>query len=459
MDIPRVPPLTIALLSATLKQADVGSITAIDLDLEFNHSKKNIDYFVDQAIKRVEKEEPMVICLTCMTAQFPFIVLFSKKYKLLHPMTKIIVGGWMPTLNPKLVLQLSKCDVVIRGEAERSLPILLHEINSDKWTIDGLSYIHSDDVIVHNPNSIVLNQPELDRLPLPNYDALPPLSRYQPEFKKFAFVVQASRGCVNHKCIFCWNSTKYCDTRWRARNPTKVVEEIRYLVEKYNGYNFMFADDSFGADTVWLNKFISLMMSNFKSTEIEYGCSMRIDTIDDCVLENLYKSGLRGIFHGIESGSPRFWKILNKNYSTKVTREYILKTIKKEIKIGIIPKCSFMINLPNETEEDLNHTISLCKELSDIGATFAFQILVPNEGTVLYERYRDLIEPIDVYHETGFFDSFWPHFRTVFNDRFIEFFNFLPDNKWIKPSMSLDLFKTKFSVLQNITYSEVKPFF
>jgi radical SAM superfamily enzyme YgiQ (UPF0313 family) len=229
-NIPRVPPLTIALLYAELEKADLGSIQAIDFDLEFNHRKENIDFFINTAIQRVEKFEPTIICMTCMTAQFPFIVLFSKKYKSLHPETKIVVGGWMPTLNPELILRLSGCDAVVRGEGDRTLLRLLQEINRDKLSVNGVSYKSvKGQKIVHNPNSPLLSKKELNDLPLPNYNALPPLSKYQPEFRNYSFVVQASRGCINHKCIFCWNSTKYCETQWRSRSPKKWLRKLDIL--------------------------------------------------------------------------------------------------------------------------------------------------------------------------------------------------------------------------------------
>jgi radical SAM superfamily enzyme YgiQ (UPF0313 family) len=201
------------------------------------------------------------------------------------------------------------------------------------------------------------------------------------------------------------------------------------------------------------------MKKEFKQNEIEYGCSMRIDTGNEESLKNLYATGLRTVFYGIESGSPRLWKILRKNYGPEVTRKYILDKVRKAIDLGITPKCSFIIGLPTETENDLENTISLCKELNTMGAIFSFQILVPTEGTELFNLYRTSIMLFDVYKELGFFDSFWPNLRTVFGNRFKEFFSFLPDNKWLKPEISIDLFKKKYSILSIMTYSEVKPFF
>jgi len=460
MNITRLPPLTIALLFAILEKANFNNVEVIDLDLAFNHSREQIDYFLNTAIEILEKKNPDVICLTCMTAQFPFVALFSKKYKKRHPETKIIAGGWMPTLNPELFFKVADCDIVVRGEGDKILPLLLKEITNDTWSIKGISYNQtSTQKIVHNPNSNPLSEHELNNLPLPKYDILPSLSQYQPEFKNYAFVVQASRGCINHKCIFCWNSTSNCVNNWRARSPKNVITEIRHLVDNYDGFNFTFADDSFGARADWLTEFIFLMKKEFQPNEIEYGCSMRIDTGNENSLKDLYETGLRTVFYGIESGSPRLWKILRKNYKSQVNRKYIVDKVKKAIDLGITPKCSFIVGLPTENEKDLEETISLCKELNTMGAIFSFQLLVPNEGTELFNLYNNSIELFDVYEELGFFDSFWPNLRRVFGNRFSEFFPFLPDNKWLKPELPIDLFKKKYSILNTMTYNEVKPFF
>jgi anaerobic magnesium-protoporphyrin IX monomethyl ester cyclase len=459
MNITRLPPLTIALLSAILEKANFN-VDVIDFDLLFNHSREPIDFFLNNAIECVENKNPDVICLTCMTAQFPFVALFSKQYKKRHPETKIITGGWMPTLNPELFFKVADCDIVVRGEGDKTLPQLLKCITHDAWSINGISYQHKNtQQIIHTPNSIPLSETELDDLPFPKYDLLPPLSTYQPEFRNYAFVVQASRGCINHQCIFCWNSTSNCINNWRARSPSNIITEIRHLVDNYNGFNFTFADDSFGAQPDWLTKFIFLMQKEFKPHEIEYGCSMRIDTGNTKSLKDLYATGLRTVFYGIESGSPRLWKVLRKNYPANVNRNYIIDKVKNAIDLGITPKCSFIIGLPTETENDLEKTISLCNELNTMGAIFSFQLLVPNEGTELFTLYESSIELFNVYQELGFFDSFWPNLRRVFRNRFREFFPFLPDNKWLKPEIPLNSFKKKYSVLNTMTYNEVKPFF
>ena len=453
------PPLPIAHLHSVLEEAKVGNVEAVDLDLEFDHSTRSIDYFLDQAVKRLERLEPTAICISCKSAQFPFSILFTRKYKALHPETKVIMGGWMPTLAPDSALQLSGCDAVVRGEGERALPNLLRRIDDKGWNIDGVSYVSSaGGDIVHNPNSVLLSQKELDLLPYPNFESLPPLQKYQPRFRNAYLTIETSRGCPNHRCIFCWNSTKYCDTSWRARSPERVVNEIEFMVNKYAANYFSFADDCFGADPHWLDEFISLMNTRMDPDQIMYGCPMRIDHLNEETLERLRKTGLTRLFHGIESGSPRMWKTLGKNLDSGVTEERIIRIVKKEIELGIDPQMSVMIGLPEETEEDIDKTLTLCRHLADVGAHFAVHLLNPYEGTKVCDSHPESIKPFDMYGELNEIDNFDTDFRKVFAEHMADLSIRLPDFKWIQPLTPYDVFKRKYFELRQIT-SLGLPFF
>ena len=440
------PTLVLAHLYAVLEAAGVDCLEAIDLDLEFDDYGQSLNYYLEKAVKRVERSRPDIVCLSCKVAQFPFAGLFTRRYKLKHPDTKVVMGGWMPTLAPETVLRISGCDAIIRGEGERSLPTLIKRMGDPEWPIEGISYmVLGQERVVHNPNSKALTREELDSLPLPRYDVLPAMQRYQPSYRKRCFSVEASRGCPNHQCIFCWNSTKNCDTSWRAKSPSRVVKEIRQLADKYGAQVIFFTDDNFGAELTWLKEFTSIMTEEFKPGDIQYSASMRVDSIDMDMVGDLYRSGLRTVFHGIESGSPRCWEMLGKNFDPKITRQYIVDAVKKEAESRILPKCSFMVGFPNETEEDLDETMSLCRELASVGSVFSLQILAPNEGTMLFEDHRDIIESFDLYREFGESENLSTELRAVFGERLNEFFDYLPDNRFVKPSIPLDRFKEKYS--------------
>jgi anaerobic magnesium-protoporphyrin IX monomethyl ester cyclase len=443
------PPLVIAHLSALLNREKLGNVEAIDLDLEFNNSEEKIDCLLRKAMKRIERIRPTVLCLTCKTAQFPFAALLSRMYKMLHPETRIIMGGWMPTLDPELALKLSKCDAVVRGEAERSLPELLRRITEGKWEIDGVSYRASgSNAFIHNPNSRPLTQEELDSLPLPSYKSLPPLRKYFPveAGERPCFTIEASRGCTHGKCIFSWNSTNNCNTSWRAYSPRRVVREMAWLNENYESKIFFFADDNFGAMKTWLNEFVSRMSVEFRQGEVGYVASMRIDSIDETMIQALHRSGLRAVFHGVESGSKEIWRTIGKGFNREINHPYILDLARKEIEAGVVPIFSFVAGIPNETEKDLDETITLCQQLVDLGAMTSTQILTPHQGTALYQLYSDRIEPYDTYHELGRSENFQKEFHDVFGDRLKEFRD-LPDFKRVRPSMPLNSFIERYSML------------
>jgi len=236
------------------------------------------------------------------------------------------------------------------------------------------------------------------------------------------------------------------------------VDEIQFLVNKYAANYFSFADDCFGADPQWLDKFISLMNGRISSEEIMYGCNMRIDYLDEETLERLRKTGLTRLFHGIESGSPRMWKILGKNLKPEVTPELIIKTIQKEVELGIDAQCSVMIGLPEETEEDIDETLAFCRRLAEVGAHFAMHLLNPYEGTRILDLYPDLVKPFDIYAGLNDIDNFDADFRKVFGKYLTDLSSRLPDFKWMQPSTPYEVFRRKYFELRRITSSGL-PFF
>ena len=175
------PTLVLAHLYAVLNQSGLYDVNAIDLDLEYTTNHQSIDFFLSHAVNQVTQNHPDIVCISCKAAQYPFATLFTRRYKQQYPDTKIIIGGWMPTLAPTTVLKMTPCDAVIRGEGERSLLELLSVIDDNHPKVNSVSYVDRQrNQIVHNPNAQRLSQSELDNLPLPDYTILPDLHHYQP---------------------------------------------------------------------------------------------------------------------------------------------------------------------------------------------------------------------------------------------------------------------------------------
>jgi hypothetical protein len=192
--------------------------------------------------------------------------------------------------------------------------------------------------------------------------------------------------------------------------------------------------------------------------EIMYGCPMRIDYLNEELLEKLRKTGLTRLLHGIESGSPRMWKTLDKNLRPDVDPEQIIRIVKKEVELGIDPQLSVMIGLPEETDKDIDDTLTLCRHLADVGAHFTMHLLNPYEGTRICDLYPDLVKPFDMYTELNDIDNFDADFQKVFGEHLASLSSRLPDYKWIQPSTPYEVFKSKYFQLRQITSSGL-PFF
>jgi len=129
--------------------------------------------------------------------------------------------------------------------------------------------------------------------------------------------------------------------------------------------------------------------------------SIRFDCLDDNNLNSIKEAGLKTITLGIETGSSRLKKLINKD----ISNDEIIITIKNIIRKGIINiKSYFMIGLPYEEKQDLDETINLIKSMQKefvssskinkrIGSlTVSFSPFVPKAWTPLqWERFEDLI--------------------------------------------------------------------
>jgi len=86
----------------------------------------------------------------------------------------------------------------------------------------------------------------------------------------------------------------------------------------------------------------------------------RINTVDEEVLKKLKAAGCERIHYGVEAGTEKILKILNKG----ITLEQALKVFKLTKKVGISTFAYFMIGSPTETKEDILESIKFAKKLN-----------------------------------------------------------------------------------------------
>lgn len=308
----------------------------------------------------LENEKPEIVGVTFTTEKrFDAFALIRAIRKIL-PSTTIIAGGPHSSLAAEDTLRgIPEIDFIVRGEGEVTFPELVGSLDGGKITqIDGISYRSGNDII-HNKERDFIE--DLDMVPFPDYSQID-LNRYDftlnvPEKgKKKAASIIANRGCP-YGCSFC-ATTKMWGKRFRARSVTNIINEIAFLMKKYNIDCFWILDDTFTVDKRKVEEFCNEILQ--RNWGINWYCSIRVDTVDKGLLKLMKKAGLAFVTYGIESGSERIVKeVIGKRITIEKGKQVSEWCKELDIKRRIF----FMFSFPDETKEEFALSLSLIKEL------------------------------------------------------------------------------------------------
>lgn len=264
---------------------------------------------------------------------------------------KVILFGGQPSII-KLALKNLNVDFAVTPD-EFSIVSLIKMLNSKKISpqnINGIGYKIDDKIYFTS-----IKYESLNKLPFPAWHAID-INRFLiPTPFGFPIFTEMSRGCP-YNCPFC--RVHPINEPLRFRSIEKVINEIKYALSLSKKVSYLFfADSVFTVNRDRVIKLCNEMIE--RNVKIAWGCQTRIDLIDEELLRVMKKAGCSYIRFGLESGSKRIRKILNKDYDTRKTNK-IFKLCKE---LGVYPSASFIVGLPKETKGDLDQTIKLIKKL------------------------------------------------------------------------------------------------
>ena len=124
-----------------------------------------------------------------------------------------------------------------------------------------------------------------------------------------------------------------------------------------------------------------------RNVKFVWSCNTRVNTVDAEMVRQMKKAGCIQMEYGIESGSPKILKILNK----RISHEQAINAFRTTESAGIRTGASFMLGNPDEEISDIQMTFDLAKKLNASYTIFFFTI--PYPGTELWEiaRKREMI--------------------------------------------------------------------
>jgi radical SAM superfamily enzyme YgiQ (UPF0313 family) len=317
----------------------------------------------------VEKIDLMteVIGISCMFShEWPLTreIIHAVRERL--PKALIIAGGEHITGMP--IFSLDNCssiDVGVLGEGEETLLELLAYRNQPN------NFRNIKGLVIRQDNNCVLTETRprirsVNNIPEPAWDLFP-LEIYLDNEYGFgvnrgrSLPVMATRGCP-YQCTFCSNPTMWT-TRWVARDPESVLNEIIRLSERYKIDNVDFYDLTAIVKKSWIIEFCNLIINGKFKFTWQLPSGTRSEAIDEEVSRLLYASGCRNMSYAPESGSDRVLKRIKKKIDLKEMKQ----SMKGAIKAGINCKANIILGFPGETHQEVFETLKFCIELGLLG--------------------------------------------------------------------------------------------
>ena len=189
--------------------------------------------------------------------------------------------------------------------------------------------------------------------------------------------------------------------KYRERSPQNVVSEIELLYTKYHKKSFYFVDDLFTKNKERIIELCKLLRITFP--DITWRAMTRADLLDEELLKEMKGGGCNYLALGIESGSERILRIIQKGMTPSQIRKVV--DLCHDLKIKV--KGFFIFPLPWESEETFDQTLEFVKSLKlDYCDIYP---LAPYPGTQLWnnpEKYDlKIIKPDnsnwDNYYQVG----------------------------------------------------------
>ena len=326
-----------------------------------------IDKTPDKIKEVLAEKKPAVIGFSILNANRWGGIEIARIARELNPEVKIVFGGVGATfLWEPLLTHFPEIDYVVTGEGEYPFLHLIRHLENDPSAgpekIEGIAFRKKGKPF-QSPRPKPFS--DLDRLPDP------------AKYFTFQHVV-SSRGCA-WDCTFC-GSPQFWGRRVRFHSPAYFVDQLERLTRR--GVHFFYiSDDTF---TVNKDRLMAICRGIIdRGLPISWNAISRVNCVDEEILYWMRKAGCIQISYGIESGNERIRKIFNK----RIRMEEVKRVFPLTQSFGILARAYFIYGAPGETEETIQETIDLIREIKPLSAVFYILDLFP--GTGLYQRLKD----------------------------------------------------------------------
>jgi anaerobic magnesium-protoporphyrin IX monomethyl ester cyclase len=386
-----------------------GALSSLAANVDHHHRVAIADLILVQGavgttVARLMKElEPDVVGLSVMTFQRGTAMKVAQLIRRLRPETRIVAGGYDPSLAPDAYVPCDPIGFLVRGEGEATFRELLQacETGGAVDSIAGLSY-RSDGGFVHNPNRPVAALKSTG-LALPNRSAR--VLKGYTVLGRPADVVETSRGCT-YDCSFC----SIIEMRGRNFHRYSIDRVLADIADarRHGARAIFLVDDNITLD---VRRFETLCESIIESgfTDIDYIVQAMTSPIAEHgarLAPLMRRAGFRYVFLGIENvleADLQFLKAGAKNthrHAGQAVGNASITAIEHLHRNGLYVVGGLIVGNPDDTRESIEANLQFARRYVDWPYV---QHPTPYPRTPMTEdfRRRNLIVDEDVAHYTG----------------------------------------------------------
>ncbi len=333
--------------------------------------------YVEMA-KALLRPAPDVVGFTTLGCNFICTLKVASYLKTMNPELPILLGGpHASILHQQIMERFPQFDVVVRNEAEDILLPLLEALPQRRFeSLAGITF-RRDDRVVANPGSPLIA--DLDTLPRASYQHYP-----IEELNLRVLRVEAGRGCP-FNCTFC-STASFFGRKYRLKSAEHLCAELDYLHARYGITHFALTHDLFTVNRAKVREFCNAV----RGRGYTWTCSARMDCVDPDLLACMRSAGCVSIYYGVETGSERMQKTVEKRLDLAL----FTPTLDATRRVGMAATASFITGYPEEEQADQDATLDMigsCFARYREGLTIQLHLLTPEPGTRLIHEFADAL--------------------------------------------------------------------
>lgn len=363
----QVPPIGLYYVGAVLKEHHY------DCEILDWHAISNTPEGIRETLAAMA---PDVIGLSVLHANRWGAIEIARIAKQVAPSATVVFGGVGATFLWELLLtHFKEIDFCVLGEGEYSFLKAIEAIEArDLKAIEKIPGValRKGGAVIKTGEPVRIR--DLDRLPDPAT-----WFTYQH--------VTSTRGCPGN-CTFC-GSPRLWGRKVRRHSHRYFVDQLERLNQKGVGF-FYFSDDTFMHKKERVIAICKGILE--RGLRISWAAISHVNYVDEEVLSWMRRAGCTQISYGVESGSPKIRRLLNKHTRT----EQIQKAFSLTTRYGILSRAYFIYGCPGENWDTIQETIDLIHAIKPLGVIFYILDIFP--GTALYA---------DFVKRSGVTDDIW----------------------------------------------------